>query len=156
MDHPGMRRADRVRDEAPRSVPWPVAGEADVVAVDTTWGEVQPLEVAPGVRTVGELELLDLAEQGAVLVDCRTSGSFGGRTIPDSVLIPHDEVLQRRDEFDPGRLSILFCNGPQCPQSPDAIRRLLEAGYPAAALAYYRGGMHDWVTLALPTQRRED
>ena len=37
-----------------------------------------------------------------------------------------------------------------------AIRRLLGAGYPAAALAYYRGGMHDWVTLALPTQPRED
>ena len=156
MDSNGMRRADRVREEAPRSVPWPVAGETDVVAVDTTWGEVQPLEVAPGVRTVGELELVDLAERGAVLVDCRTAGSFGGRTIPASVLIPHDEVIQRRGEFDPDRLSILFCNGPQCPQSPDAIRRLLEAGYPAAALAYYRGGMHDWVTLALPTQRRED
>jgi rhodanese-related sulfurtransferase len=156
MDHHGLRRADRARDEAPRSVPWPVVGEADVVAVDTTWGEMQPLELAPGVRTVGELELLDLAEQGAVLVDCRTAGSFGGRTIPDSVLIPHDVVMERREEFDPGRLSILFCNGPQCPQSPDAIRRLLQTGFPASGLAYYRGGMHDWVTLALPTQRRED
>jgi rhodanese-related sulfurtransferase len=156
MDHHEMRRADRVRDERPRSVPWPVVGDTDVVAVDTTWGELQPLQVAPGVRTVGELELIELAEQGAGLVDCRTAGSFGGRTLPNSVLIPHDEVLERRDELDPGRLSIFFCNGPQCPQSPDAIRRLLEAGHPAEALAYYRGGMHDWVTLALPTQRRED
>lgn len=156
MDQRETQRADRVRDQHPRSVPWPLVGEADVVAVDTTWGELQPLVVAPGVRTVGELELLDLAQQGAVLVDSRTAGSFGGRTIPDSVLIPHDEVIQRREELDPGRLSILFCNGPQCPQSPDAIRRLLETGYPATGLAYYRGGMHDWVTLALPTQRRED
>jgi len=49
-------------------------------------------------------------------------------------------------------VSILFCNGPQCPQSPWAIRALLEAGQPAESLAYYRGGMHDWVTLAMPTE----
>lgn len=27
---------------------------------------------------------------------------------------------------------------------------LLSAGHPAAALLYYRGGIHDWVTLGLP------
>jgi rhodanese-related sulfurtransferase len=151
-----MTRAERSRDAEPRSVPWPLAGETDVVAVDTTWGELQPLEAAPGVRTVGELELLELVEQGAVLVDCRTHGSFGGRTLPGSVLLPHDEIVERRGELDPQRLSILFCNGPQCPQSPDAVRRLIDAGHPAAALAYYRGGMHDWVTTALPTGPRED
>jgi rhodanese-related sulfurtransferase len=156
MDHAQMSRRERTREQRPRSVPWPVDGEPDVVAVDTTWGELQPLEVAPGVRTVGELEIPELVERGALLLDCRTRGSFGGRTIPGSVLLPHDEVLERRGELDPGRISILFCNGPQCPQSPDAIRRLLDVGYPAAALAYYRGGMHDWVTLALPTQPRED
>ena len=152
----GMTRAQRSREADPRSVPWPVEGEPDVVAVDTTWGELQPLQAAPGVRTVGELELVELHEQGAVLVDCRTRGSFGGRTLPGSVLLPHDEIVDRRGELDPDGLSILFCNGPQCPQSPDAIRRLLEAGYPATALAYYRGGLHDWVTMALPTDPRED
>ncbi|MGY2002696.1 rhodanese-like domain-containing protein [Blastococcus sp. SYSU DS1024] len=156
MDQPEMRRQERTRQQPPRSVPWLLDGEADVVAVDTTWGEIQHLEASPGVRTVGELELIELVGQGAVLIDCRTAGSFGGRTIPDSVLLPHDQVLDRRNELNPGRLSILFCNGPQCPQSPDAIRQLLQAGYAAAALAYYRGGMHDWVTLAMPTQSRED
>jgi rhodanese-related sulfurtransferase len=156
MDQDETRRQERTRQQSPRSVPWPVDDEPDVVAVDTTWGELQQLEAAPGVRTVGELELIELVDQGAVLIDCRTAGSFGGRTIPDSVLLPHDQVLERRTELDPGRLSILFCNGPQCPQSPDAIRQLLEVGYPPAALAYYRGGMHDWVTLAMPTQPRED
>jgi rhodanese-related sulfurtransferase len=152
----GMTRADRTRGQDPRSVPWPLEGEADLVAVDTTWGELQRLQAAPGVRTVGELELVDLVDQGAVLVDCRTRGSFGGRTLPGSVLLPHDEIVERRDELDPDGLSILFCNGPQCPQSPDAIHRLLTAGYPAEALAYYRGGLHDWVTMALPTEPRED
>jgi rhodanese-related sulfurtransferase len=151
-----MTRAQRSREADPRSVPWPVEGEPDVVAVDTTWGELQPLQAAPGVRTVGELELVELLEQGAVLVDCRTRGSFGGRTLPGSVLLPHDEIVDRRGELDPDGLSILFCNGPQCPQSPDAVRRLIQAGFPAAALAYYRGGLHDWITMALPTQPRAD
>lgn len=151
-----MQRRERTRQAHPRSVPWPLEGEADVVAVDTTWGELQRLEAAPGVRTVAELEVMELVAQGALLVDCRTHGSFGGRTLPGSVLLPHDQVVERRDELDTGRLAILFCNGPQCPQSPDAIEKLLDAGHSADALAYYRGGMHDWVTLALPTELRED
>lgn len=151
-----MRRRERGSELPPRSVPWSLEDDEDVVAVDTTWGELQPLEIAPGVRTVGELELVDLVGRGAVLIDSRTQGSFGGRTLPNSVFLPHDQVGERRDELNPQRLSILFCNGPQCPQSPDAIRQLLESGYPAEALAYYRGGLHDWVTLALPTEARED
>jgi rhodanese-related sulfurtransferase len=145
-------RAERTREQDPRSVPWPLVGETDVVAVDTTWGELQPLEVAPGVRTVGELELLALAGQGAVLVDSRTDGSFGGRTLPGAVNIPHDQAVARQGELDRDAVSVLFCNGPQCPQSPDAIRQLLAEGFPSSKLAYYRGGLHDWVTLALPTQ----
>ncbi|MDQ6650462.1 MAG: rhodanese-like domain-containing protein [Actinomycetota bacterium] len=137
-------------------MPWPVEGETDVVFVDTTWGELQPLLAAPDVRTVGELELVELVDQGALPVDSRTAGSFGGRTIPGAVNIPHDELPARRGELDLERLSILFCNGPQCPQSPQAIRRLLDAGYPARALAYYRGGMHDWVSMAMPTVEVED
>lgn len=151
-----MQRQERTRAERPRSVPWAVEGAVDVVSVDTTWGELQRLEAAAGVLTVGERELVELVEQGAVVIDCRTAGSFGGRTIPDSVHIPHDEMVDRVDKLDRDRLSILFCNGPQCPQSPRAIRQLLDTGYPAHGLAYYRGGMHDWVTLAMPTQPRPD
>jgi rhodanese-related sulfurtransferase len=151
-----MERHKRAREADPRSVPWPLDGEHDVVAVDTTWGELQRLEAAPGVQTVGELELVELVEQGALVVDCRTVGSFGGRTIPGSINIPHTEMVERRAELDEKRIAILFCNGPQCPQSPHALRELLEAGHPASALAYYRGGMHDWVSLAMPMEPRED
>ena len=151
-----MKRQERTRSQDPRSVPWPLPGDREVVAVDTTWGELQPLVAAPGVRTVGELELVDLVEAGAVLVDSRTSGSFGGRTIPGAVNIPHDQMLARRHELDRDRTSVLFCNGPQCPQSAQALRELLSDGYPPDALAYYRGGMHDWTSLAMPTVSAED
>ena len=63
------RRLSHLRSQDPRPVPLEVEGETGVVAVDTAWGEVQPLEVAPGVRTVGELELLDLLDAGALLED---------------------------------------------------------------------------------------
>jgi rhodanese-related sulfurtransferase len=151
-----VQRQERQRATDPRSVPWPMEAEQDLVVVDTTWGELQRLAAAPGVVTVAELELAELVETGATVVDCRTAGSFGGRTIPGSVHLPHDEIVDRRAELDAAQVSILFCNGPQCPQSPHAIRQLIDAGHPPGALAYYRGGMHDWVTLALPTEPRED
>lgn len=147
-----MQRKNRTREEDPNMMPWPVDNEDDVVAVDTTWGKLQPLEARSDVRTVGELELIRLAAEGAVLVDCRSDGTTGGCTIPGSLNIPYDTVTERRGDLDAGLLSILFCNGPQCPQSPAAIEALVDAGHPADALAYYRGGMHDWVTLSMPTE----
>ena len=72
-----MERRERTRAQDPLSVPRDL-DEADLVVIDTTWGEIQPLEAAPGVRTVGERELLDLARSGAVLVDTRVPGSRGG------------------------------------------------------------------------------
>lgn len=148
----GLDRNARRRSQKPRSVPWAVAGELDVVAVDTTWGELQPWQCAPDVPTVGELEVLELVQQGAVLIDTRVSGSSNGVTLPGARRLPHDQIVQRRGELDPSGVFVLFCNGPQCPQSPLAIRALLEAGWSAGSLAYYRGGVHDWVTLAMPTE----
>ncbi len=44
---------------------------------------------------------------------------------------------------------VLFCNGPWCGQSPTAIRRIIEAGYPAEKIRYYRWGMQGWRMLGL-------
>lgn len=147
-----MTRLRRTRDADPSSVPQPIDGEADFVAVDTTWGELQPLQPLAGVRTVGELELAELVAAGAALIDTRVADSRSGVTLPGAVNIPHADIAERRDELDPDRTSILFCNGPQCPQTSHALRSLVDAGYPRASLAYYRGGLHDWVSLAMPTQ----
>jgi rhodanese-related sulfurtransferase len=54
------------------------------------------------------------------------------------------------DEFDRSQPSIFLCNGPQCSATPKAVRALLGAGYPPEAILYYRGGVHDWMTFALP------
>lgn len=54
---------------------------------------VQPIQVAPGVATVGELELLNFIQQKVnkglgVLIDARTSSWFEKSTIPGSINIP--------------------------------------------------------------------
>ena len=146
-----LTRTDRSRDRDPQNLPQPT-GEPDLVTVDTTWGELQPMQPVAGVRTVGELEIAELVKNGARLVDTRVPDSRSGRTLPGAVNVPHDQVLSHRDVLDPDRVSILFCNGPQCPQTPDALRALSDDGYPLEQLAYYRGGMHDWITLGMPTQ----
>jgi len=43
----------------------------------------------------------------------------------------------------------LFCNGIWCGQSPTAIRNMVEAGFPADKISYYRGGMQVWRLLGL-------
>lgn len=147
-----LKRIERTRRADPDNVPRPIAGEADLVAIDTTWGKVQPIEPFPGVRTIGELELAELVGAGAALIDTRVPDSRSGMTIPGAVNVPHEEIVARRDELHEHKINILFCNGPQCPQTPDAIGKLIAANYPTGSLAYYRGGLHDWVSLGYPAE----
>jgi rhodanese-related sulfurtransferase len=119
--------------------------------VDATWGNVQPIEPAPGVRTIGELELIEHLRHGLPVIDTRLAHFHGDGTIPGARSIPHDEILDRLDDLDLETPSVFFCNGPQCAATPDAIHKLLDAGYPPEAILYYRGGMHDWMTLGYPT-----
>jgi len=122
---------------------------------------IQPMAPAPGVGTIGELELIDLLrDPDAVVVDSRTSDWFQGGTIPGAINIPYtyilDELAQLGCEPDfegwdcaEAKRVALFCNGIWCGQSPTAIRNMIEAGYPADRISYYRGGMQVWRLLGL-------
>ena len=146
-------RQARTRTSPPQNLPLPADAEPELVVVDTTWGKVQPMQPYPGVPTVGELELIALVSAGAALVDTRVADSRSGQSLPGAVHIPHDEIAERLNELDERGVTVVFCNGPQCPQTPDAIGHLLKAGRPAESLAYYRGGMHDWMTLGFPVDQ---
>ncbi|MES9883891.1 MAG: rhodanese-like domain-containing protein [Sedimenticola sp.] len=54
-------------------------------------------------------------------------------------------------DFSSAKELVLWCNGPACGQSPRAIKGLLKAGYPAAKIYYYRGGMQIWQLFGLTT-----
>ena len=122
---------------------------------------IQPHEPAPGVKTIGELELLEmLQDPEAIVIDSRTRDWFVGGTIPGAISIPYDYIIDDLarlgceadfDGWDCANASkvALFCNGIWCGQSPTAIRNMIEAGYPADRIHYYRGGMQTWRMLGL-------
>lgn len=138
---------------------------------------IQPMEVAPGIRTIAELELLDflqrqVASGAGVVIDSRSSDWYAKGTIPTSVNIPYTDLdrklgaddfvieffleqlgVKRAEgdwDFFAARDIVVWCNGPWCQQSPTAIRALLELGYPAEKIFYYRGGMQMWQLMGFP------
>lgn len=123
---------------------------------------IQPMTPAPGVTTIGELEVLEFLQSGeAVLVDGRIRPEFEAGTIPGAVSVPYNEAADRLGEFgceidfegwicsEDAPAVVLFCNGPWCGQSPTAARNMIEAGFPAEKIFYYRGGMQNWNMLGL-------
>jgi rhodanese-related sulfurtransferase len=144
---------------------------------------IQPMTLAPGVETIGELELLDYLQQASrdeavLVIDSRTPDWVARGTIPGSVNIPWTtlspaegadpfsiaETLEKRFgavlleglwDFSAARTLVLYCNGMWCGQSPTNIRTLLRFGYPAARIKWYRGGMQDWQALGLTVVKPE-
>jgi rhodanese-related sulfurtransferase len=139
---------------------------------------IQPMQLAAGVATLGELEVLDYlqrigwGESKLMVVDSRTPDWYAKGTIPGAVNIPYAQNMagQATDlpgvkqslpdlfgvkeaagsyDFSAAHTLAIFCNGPWCGQTPNYIRTLLALGYPAAKLKWYRGGMQDWCSLGL-------
>lgn len=124
---------------------------------------IQPMVPAPGVTPVGEIEMLQfLQDPEVVVIDGRVRPDFQGGAIPGAINVPYTEAADRLGElgcepdfegFDctvPGvKSAALYCNGAWCGQSPTAARRMIEAGFPAEKIYYYRGGMQAWRMLGL-------
>lgn len=133
---------------------------------------IHPMSAAPGVETLGELEVIAflqdrVANGTGLLIDSRLPNFHAMGTIPGAVNVPfatleasnpyRNDILRAIGAVDLGdRLDftnaldlVLFCNGPWCDQSPRAIRNLLAAGYPAERIGYYRGGMQAWLSMGL-------
>jgi rhodanese-related sulfurtransferase len=141
------------RRAEPQRVPRPLDDEPGLVVVDATWGTIRPMAIAEGVRTVGELEVIEHVRAGRRIVDTRQPEAYAAGTIATAEGVRHEDVLEHVRGLDPSDPVLLFCNGPQCAATPDAIETLLGAGEPAEAMLWYRGGIHDWVTLGLPLAR---
>jgi uncharacterized protein (DUF302 family)/rhodanese-related sulfurtransferase len=140
---------------------------------------IQPSELAPGVKTIAELEVLHFLKQisdgdaSMLVIDSRTPAWVEKGVIPGTVNIAWDTLdIGRSDpvavqdilenqlgakrcdpswNFDNVKTLVLFCNGSWCGQSATTIKGLLNIGYPASKLLWYRGGMQDWESLGLTT-----
>lgn len=124
---------------------------------------IQPMVPAEGVTAIGELELLEmLQDPNTVVADGRVRPEYLKGTIPGAISVPYTEAADRLDvlgcevDFDGFDCGVddlkdvaLFCNGPWCGQSPTAARRMIEAGFPAERIYYYRGGMQMWQLFGL-------
>ena len=150
---------------------------------------IQPMTFAPGVDTLGELEVIDYlvrmqAGENILVVDSRTPKWVKKGTIPGAVNVPFTSLTPSQgattegimdimlnqmgvnlvgdiDEFEvdeaivSGTVSevfdysqaktlVLFCNGMWCGQSPASMATLLNFGYPANKIKWFRGGMQTW------------
>ena len=137
---------------------------------------INPIELSPTIKTVGELELLkfldnEVKENKGLLIDARMPAWFEKGTIPGAVNIPFTvlskgleskhtikilKLLGAKEkadgwDFSNARELMLFCNGSWCGQSPKALRNLSEIGYPEEKLYWYRSGMQSWQQLGLTT-----
>jgi rhodanese-related sulfurtransferase len=140
---------------------------------------IQPMQLAPGVETIGELEMLEylkkLGKDSNLMVIDSRDGDWPLRSgiIPGAVLLPWQELHPTRTDpekiaetlvfrfgaarqghlwnFESAKTLVLYCNGPWCGQSPTNIKQLLALGYPAHKLKWYRGGIQDWKMLGLST-----
>lgn len=143
---------------------------------------IQPMQIAPGVETIGEIELIDYlkkireGDDSIMVIDSRTPDWVANGTIPGAVNIPWtrlkpeagadpfsiSDILKEKFnvntseglwDFSNAKTLVLFCNGLWCGQSPSNIRSLLDYGYPAHKLKWYRGGMQSWEYLGLTIVR---
>lgn len=140
---------------------------------------IQPSELAAGVKTIAELEVLQLLKKiydgdtSILVIDSRTLAWVEKGTIPGTVNIPWDTLdigksepvsvqailenrlsVNWRDDFwdfSSVKTLVMFCNGPWCGQSSTTIKGLLKIGYPAHKILWYRGGMQNWESLGLTT-----
>lgn len=139
---------------------------------------IQPMLLAQGVETIGELEVLQYLQdinkgKPVILIDSREPEWLNKGMIPGAISIPwtklHNEtasdeniadILQLRFNavqlgelwnFEVVKTLVFYCNGPWCGQSPTNIRALLSIGYPPHKIKWYRGGIQNWKQLGLTT-----
>ena len=141
---------------------------------------IQPMSLAPGVETIGEVEMLDYlakveaGDDSVIVIDSRTPDWFERGTIPGAMNLPWTalnpakgadplsiaEIMQDvfsvtesegLFDYSNAKTAVMFCNGMWCGQSPNNIQNMLKFGYPAHKIKWYRGGMQDWEILGLTT-----
>lgn len=131
---------------------------------------IAPMLAAPGVRTLGETEVLDflvteVAGNTGLMVDARGPTDRARGFIPGTVSLPHSTLAPQnnyRDDilkalgartfegtynFADARTLLVYDNGPSSDEAGQLIDNLLAAGYPAEMISYYRGGMQVWAVL---------
>lgn len=147
----------------------------------TARGMPQPINLGRGIQTLGELELIDYMKKAEgddtiTIVDTRTEGWHHNLRIPCTVNVPYTQLNDDKDiaifalldnfgvdenddgtlNFDNAKTIVGYCNGFWCGQTPGMFVKakysLINLGYPAEKLKYYRGGMQAWTALGMSVE----
>ncbi|MEN8727926.1 MAG: rhodanese-like domain-containing protein [Sulfurovum sp.] len=146
-----------------------------------TTGKLLPMHLHEDINTYGELEVLAFikhmqSDDSMMLIDGRKQEWYDYRTIPGAINMPFHHFKERKafefefehelrtlgviineDEtldFSKAKTIVIFCNGPWCSQSVAMIEALLEIGYPAEKMKWYRGGMQTWLAAGMTSTRK--
>jgi len=146
-----------------------------------TTGKLLPMHLHEDINTYGELEVLAFikhmqSDDSMMLIDGRKQDWYDYRTIPGAINMPFHHFKERKafefefehelrtlgviineDEtldFSKAKTIVIFCNGPWCSQSVAMIKALLEIGYPAENMKWYRGGIQTWLAAGMTSTRK--
>lgn len=141
---------------------------------------IQPMVAAPGVVTFGEIELLaflegDVTNGNGLLLDARLPADFADGSIPSAVNVPfmtlaadnrfRTDILRALGavqdangalDFSNAMALTLFSGGVWSKDARTGIEHLINAGYPADKIFFYRGGMQAWVHVGLTVQQTQN
>jgi len=145
-----------------------------------TTGKLLPMLLDEEIATYGELEVLAFMKQmqkdsSMLLIDGRKEDWFNYRTIPGAINMPFHHFKDKEAfvfefeehllilnvdlksdgsfEFSKAKTVLIFCNGPWCSQSVVMVEALLDIGYPAERINWYRGGMQTWLNAGMTSTR---
>ena len=146
-----------------------------------TTGNLLPMQLHEDINTYGELEVLAFIkhmqkDDSMLLIDGRKQEWYDYRTIPGAINLPFHHFKERKSfefefehalrilgvkineddtlDFSNVKTITVFCNGPWCSQSVAMIEALLDIGYPAEKMNWYRGGMQTWLGAGMTTTRK--
>lgn len=146
-------------------------------------GRPQPMILAEGLETLGELEFIEYMKKAQtdasiVVVDTRTADWYEKLRIPGAINVPYNgfdskitatEIMEfefnvkvKQDgslDFTNAKTIVAYCNGNWCGQTPAMVKNvkysLLNMGYPVSKIKYYRGGMQAWTALGFTVDGSE-
>ena len=107
------------------------------------------------IKIISTVELEQRLREGGKLEfwNVLTDEYFNGEMIPGSRRVPLERVGREARETNLAKDAeiIVYCAGPQCPQSGYAARKLEDLGY--TNVKAYEGGLEEWKGLGREVER---
>lgn len=105
------------------------------------------------IRFIGMAHLKRMMEGGEryQLLDVRSSEDYAKEHIKGARSLPLDRLESAKQLFKPSEAIIVYCDSYVCSASTSAAKMLSRMGF--TNVLDYKGGLREWKTSGLPTER---